>query len=76
MEFKQLLAALVGRWNYCVGGMNPRGYHLVNIALHGVVSVLFAFVVRRCLGNSSQTGVFSAVLFAIHPIHTEAVYRF
>jgi len=67
------LTILSFRWNFCVGGMNPRGYHLVNVVLHGVVSVLFAFVARRYLNNSAETTLFSAVLFAIHPIHTEAV---
>ena len=62
------------RWNYWMGGINPRGYHLVNIVLHAAVSVLFAWVMRRCLNNPGQASLFSAVLFAVHPIHTEAVF--
>jgi hypothetical protein len=46
-------------------------FHLVNIALHGLVSALVAELVRRLAGF--MPGLIAGVLFAVHPIHVEAV---
>jgi tetratricopeptide (TPR) repeat protein len=58
--------------NHAIGGDVPWGYHLVNVLLHALVSLLVYLVVRRISG---RVGVawWTAVLFAIHPINTEAV---
>ena len=61
------------------GGLYPRGFHVVNIMLHGAVSVLLLRVASVCL--SGQLSVFGAprasllcaLLFAVHPVHTENV---
>jgi protein O-mannosyl-transferase len=59
-------------------GASPWGFHAVNIGLHAAVSVLVFFLVVRVLTNSGvgtplfPAGV-AAILFATHPIHTEAV---
>ena len=70
------------------GGLHPRGFHIVNIILHGVVSVVFLRVFSLLLGGAqgsqSATAGFAAprasflsgILFAVHPIHTEAVSPF
>jgi protein O-mannosyl-transferase len=51
---------------------NPVGFHLVNILLHAGVTVLvFALGVR--LFGSVRVGMIAAALFAVHPIHAEAV---
>src|SRR5262249_6452987 len=57
--------------NYAVGGGDPLGYHLVNLALH-VGAVLLAFeCLRRLL---PETAAFAAAaIFALHPIQAEAV---
>ncbi|XP_046645725.1 protein O-mannosyl-transferase TMTC1-like isoform X2 [Daphnia pulicaria] len=67
------LTVLSFRWNYLVGGFNPVGYHLVNVALHGAVVIIFAQICRDRLKSSLRTSLISASLFAIHSIHTEAV---
>lgn len=41
--------------------------------LHAAVSALFAWLCRNCLGLSKLSSLLTASLFAIHPIHTEAV---
>lgn len=61
------------RWNYALSGLNPWSYHAVNVMLHAAVSALFAWLCRNCLGLSKLSSLLTASLFAIHPIHTEAV---
>jgi len=62
--------------NWMAAGDKPFGYHLVNLFLHAGVVLLLLLVLRHVLGALSN-GVFlsfvTAALFAVHPIHTEAV---
>ena len=58
--------------NYAVNGLNPLGFHLVNVLLHLVVTWL-VYLLALQLRISSSGAIVAAVLFAIHPIHTEAV---
>ncbi|KAG8201524.1 hypothetical protein JTE90_011199 [Oedothorax gibbosus] len=65
------LTVLTFRANYAVHGLRPFGYHLVNVLLHGLVCLLFY---RLCLHFSSgASSLVSSALFAVHPVHTEAV---
>jgi len=58
--------------NYAAGGYQVLGYHLVNIALHSLAAVLvFLLVGRWCA--SPWWGWWAGLLFAVHPIHTQAV---
>ncbi len=68
--------------NYALGGMNPRGYHLGNLAFHATNAVLFYFLGRRLLGAAgaaaspaalSWGAAFAALLFAVHPLRVESV---
>ena len=51
-------------------GLNPAGFHLVNVALHACNAVLVWFVLRR-LGVPGS--YFAAGLFALHPVEVETV---
>lgn len=72
--------------NYAVGRLDPRGYHLVNIALHLLAAVLLWGVVWRALLLVDETkplgrfanaavwlGFVVALLWALHPLQTESV---
>ncbi len=69
--------------NYAIGELNPRGYHLVNIALHAATALLFFGLVRRTLRRPVVAGRFGTValplawvataLWAVHPMNTAAV---
>jgi len=48
------------------------GYHLVNAILHSIVTVLFTFT-AKVLTKKKFTSLVAGLLFASHPIHTEAV---
>ncbi|HTS63339.1 MAG TPA: tetratricopeptide repeat protein [Candidatus Acidoferrales bacterium] len=57
--------------NRQIGGGDPLGYHLFNLALH-LGAVLLAWrCLRRLLGE--RAGFFAALIFAVHPIQSEAV---
>lgn len=58
--------------NYAVGGANPFGYHLVNLLLHLAASFL-VYTLARQLDCSWSAALVAAALFAVHPLHTEAV---
>jgi hypothetical protein len=58
--------------NYAFGDLDPRGYHGVNIALHGAIVVLVWFV-SLAVFQSGSVAAASALLFAALAVHTEAV---
>lgn len=57
--------------NYLAGGLDPYGYHVVNLVLHIANSLLLLAIARRHL--TALTAGLAAVLFALHPIQTESV---
>jgi tetratricopeptide (TPR) repeat protein len=68
--------------NYVLGGLNPRGYHLVNLLLHAAGATVFFFIARRLLraGGAAAAepalsvgAAFAALLFAVHPLRVESV---
>lgn len=66
--------ALNYRANILLGrpGVAPLGFHLLNVLLHGVVGcLLFLWLLK--LDIPAWVGLSAALLFAAHPIHTEAV---
>uniref|UniRef100_H3A5Y2 dolichyl-phosphate-mannose--protein mannosyltransferase n=1 Tax=Latimeria chalumnae TaxID=7897 RepID=H3A5Y2_LATCH len=66
------LCTLSFRLNYAFGGLDPWGYHLVNVLLHSAVTGLFTNFSRILFGDGYWT-LIAGLLFASHPIHTEAV---
>uniref|UniRef100_A0A8C1YWL8 Protein O-mannosyl-transferase TMTC3 n=2 Tax=Cyprinus carpio TaxID=7962 RepID=A0A8C1YWL8_CYPCA len=65
------LTVLTFRFNYLFSELSSSSYHLLNVVLHAVVCVLFLHFCRLLLDRS--TSLIAALLFAVHPIHTEAV---
>ncbi len=65
--------------DYHLFGLRPWGYHLVNIIFHAGSSVLVFLIARVLLKEYKPASKFlsaplvAALLFAVHPIHTEAV---
>src|SRR5579884_154125 len=58
--------------NYAAGALDPWGYHLVNVLLHGVNAAL-VFLIFQELFADRIFAVWTGLLFALHPIHTVAV---
>ncbi|MDD3953249.1 MAG: tetratricopeptide repeat protein [Lentisphaeria bacterium] len=80
--FSPQLAKLSGHWHpltwlswmldYELFGLNPQGYHLINLLFH-VVNTLLLFLVLRRMTKSLWPSAFVACLFALHPLHVESV---
>jgi len=62
--------------NWRVGGARPFGFHLFNLILHACVTWLLFLLLDEMLGASPQAKIVAfaaALIFAVHPLHTEAV---
>jgi lipoprotein NlpI len=80
--FSSDLAKYSGHWHpltwlslmldHSLFGLNPTGYHLVNLLFHVLNTVLLFLVLRR-MTKTTWPGTFVAALFAIHPLHVESV---
>ena len=59
-------------FDYQLYGVYPEGYHVTQILLHAFVSVMVSYLAFSfCKDN--VFAVLAGVLFAIHPVHSEAV---
>ena len=65
-----MYACWVAIWQ--VSGAHPAGYHILNILLHTGVTLLVLLWLLR-VGANAATAWVAALLFAVHPVHTEAV---
>ena len=69
--------------NYAFGGLDVRGYHVVNVAIHIACALLLFGIVRRTLGlpalrdrfatRSADPAVAAALIWMVHPLQTDAV---
>ena len=62
--------------NWRLGGARPAGFHLFNLILHAGVTWLLFLLLEGLLGASPQAKAVAfaaALVFAVHPLHTEAV---
>src|SRR5690606_18970454 len=82
LAFSSDLAKYSGHWHpltwlslmldHSLFGLNPAGYHLVNLLFHVLNTVLLFLVLRR-MTKATWPCAFVAALFAIHPLHVESV---
>lgn len=69
--------------NYAAGGESPFGYHLVNVIIHVINSLLIVLMTnvffRLMSGGrklplwAAYASCFTGLLFLVHPVHTQAV---
>uniref|UniRef100_A0A8D2ZQA4 dolichyl-phosphate-mannose--protein mannosyltransferase n=1 Tax=Scophthalmus maximus TaxID=52904 RepID=A0A8D2ZQA4_SCOMX len=80
------LTVLTFRLNYLLaGGLQPIGFHMLNIVLHAIISALmidmFAILIGglaydekdKIVNLAPKTSLLAALFFAAHPVHTESV---
>lgn len=53
-------------------GLQPQGYHAVNVLLHAI-AVLLVWQILMEIGCSSFVACIAAAIFAVHPVHVESV---
>jgi Flp pilus assembly protein TadD len=58
--------------NYYLGQLEPLGWHLLNIILHGI-NTLLVFAISLRLLRSKGGAFFAALVFAVHPAAGESV---
>ncbi len=83
-EPNRVVTYLTFRLNYRLGGFDVVGYHAVNLAIH-VLAGLALFALARALlraprvraslpeGAGAAVPVLAALVFVLHPLHTQAV---
>lgn len=59
--------------NFHFSGLNPLPYHLTNIFIHLLNSVLVFLLLRKLLKSSDLVAGLGALLFLCHPLQTQAV---
>lgn len=58
--------------NYQIFGDRPESFHVVNIILNGIATFLVYILIESLFGNP-MLSLTAALIFAVLPIHTEAV---
>jgi protein O-mannosyl-transferase len=66
------LVTLSFAWNYAIHGLSPIGYHIVNLMLHALATVLLALLAVNW-GAGHLTALVAGLLFAVLPVHVEAI---
>jgi hypothetical protein len=59
--------------NYQFSGLNPRGYHLTNILIHILNSILVYLLIYLIADRRIWAALLAGLLFGIHPMHVESV---
>jgi protein O-mannosyl-transferase len=69
--------------NYAIGGIDVRGYHALNVAIHAFATLVLFGLVRRTLhrpacgralgGDATGLAFTVAAVWALHPLQTESV---
>ncbi|XP_075235053.1 protein O-mannosyl-transferase TMTC1-like [Lycorma delicatula] len=67
------LTTLTFRASHWIAGLTPLWFHVGNVALHTLCCILFARATLAVAGLQTPFAAVSGLLFAAHPIHTEAV---
>src|SRR3989304_7572397 len=58
--------------DYSLFGLKPFGYHLTQIFLH-ILNTILVFYIAHLIFKNNLVSIFSGAIFAFHPIHTEAI---
>ena len=72
LRFWHPLVWLSFMFDYQLHGLNAGGYHLTNLILH-VLSTLLLFWLFSRMTGAIWRSAFVAALFALHPLHVESV---
>jgi protein O-mannosyl-transferase len=81
--YPRKLVGLTFGLNHYFSGLEPYGYHLVNLVLHGLNGLLLFLLARRLLdrlpdgdlrrSQASPIAAVAALFWLVHPVHSQAV---
>jgi tetratricopeptide (TPR) repeat protein len=57
---------------YAIGGFSPKPFHAFNLMFH-MLACSFVYLLASELLSSSRNGLLVGAVYAVHPVHTEAV---
>jgi len=58
---------------WLAGELRPRQFHLTNVVLHSICTVLVGILAFKVLKSDVFPSLVAGVVFAVHTVHTEAV---
>ncbi|XP_069441554.1 protein O-mannosyl-transferase TMTC1 isoform X2 [Ovis canadensis] len=67
------LCVLTFKLNIFLTGMDPFYFHAVNVILHCLVTLVLMYTCDKTVFRNRGLAFVTALLFAVHPVHTEAV---
>jgi len=80
---RRFIANISFALNYYFGRLNPAGYHLVNILVHCLASVVLFWIIYLTFRTPAFKGkyhnislpvsLFASLIFVSHPVHTQSV---
>ena len=73
---RELYRPLTSAWfalDGAISGMRPAWFHGVNAVLHALVTLLVTLLALEMSGGRAAVAASSGALFAVHPVHVEAV---
>ena len=71
-EYYRPLAFLSNALDWTLWGLDGRGFHLTNVVLHALATLLVFALARRLVDGTAA--LVASLLFALHPASHEAVY--
>jgi len=76
--FYRPLVTLSYFWNYAYWGLNPFGYHLMQLIFHIANAFLVFYLLKKILDrerfpSGNLAAFFTALIFAVHPANVESV---
>ena len=73
MMMMMMMTNLSFRLNFLISGPGPLGFHLTNVLLHGLVSLLLMRLATSLPGLTNSASLVTGLAWAVMPVHTEAV---
>ena len=59
-------------FNYQLGGLRPKGYHVANLIAH-IAAAVGLYALLQAMGSGRLFATAGAVMFSVHPVATEPV---
>lgn len=73
-NYYQPLAQILVAMDHSIWGLNPSGYHFTNLLIY-IITLIFIYFTVINLFENKPVALLTTLLFAVHPIHVEVVFR-